>query len=79
MAARTRIVIDPERCPLAWEEHSHYESDHYKDGSLKEKLPGRNDHTIDAGGRYAQEHNIRASARSQYIGIPKAIARKFRQ
>ena len=79
MAARTRIVIDPERCPLAWEEHSHYESDHYKDGTLKEKLPGRNDHTIDAGGRYSQEHNIRASARSQYVGIPKAIARKFRQ
>ena len=29
--------------------------------------------------RYSQEHNIRASARSQYVGMPKAIARKFRQ
>lgn len=77
MASRTKIIIDPERCPLAWEEHSHFESERFKDGTLKEKLPTRNDHSVDCG-RYGQEHNIRLSARNKYVGIPKAVARKYR-
>lgn len=76
MRARTRIIIDPDRCPLAWEEHSHYESDTYKDGSPKERLPDRDNHAIDAG-RYSQEHNIKASAKKTYIAMPKAFVRKF--
>ena len=77
MAARTRIVCDPERTPFVFTELSHFESERYKDGSLKEKLPGRNDHGIDAI-RMSREHDIKASAKNAYIGIPKAVARKYR-
>ena len=77
MASRTKIICDPERAPLTFSEMSHFESERYKDGSLKDKLPARNDHGIDAT-RYGQEHNIRLSAKNTFVGIPKAVARKYR-
>jgi phage terminase large subunit len=77
MASRTMIVCDPVRAPLTFEEMTHFESERYKDGTLKEKLPSRDDHGVD-GCRYSQEHNIRASLAKKYVGVPKAIARKFR-
>ena len=76
MRSRTKIIIDPDRCPLSWDEHSHYESDTYKDGKPKEKLPDRDNHSIDAG-RYSQEMNIKASAAKRYAGRPVGIARRY--
>jgi phage terminase large subunit len=76
MRSRTRMVLDPERCPLAWEEHSHYASDTYKDGSPKERLPDRDNHSIDSG-RMSREADIKASAAKKFVGAPKAMARRF--
>lgn len=76
MRSRTRLVIDPERCPFAWDEFSHYESDTYKDGSPKERLPDRDNHSID-GARISQEDNIKASAAKQFVGVPKGFVRRF--
>ena len=76
MRSRAKIIIDPDRCPFAWEEHSHYESDTYKDGAPKERLPDRDNHSIDAS-RMSQEANIRASAAKRFIGQPKGISRRF--
>lgn len=69
LRSRARIVIDSARCPLAWKEFSRYEYDTYKDGSVRERLPDRDNHTIDAV-RYAQEANIKASAKRRYVGTP---------
>lgn len=71
-----RIIIDSERCPLAWDEFSHYEYDRYKDGTPKEKLPDRNNHAIDAV-RYSQEMNIKASARQKFVGVPIGKKRRL--
>ena len=48
MRSRAKIIIDSERCPLAWKEFSRYEYDYYSDGTPKEKLPDRDNHAIDA-------------------------------
>lgn len=69
-----RIVIDSERCPLAWDEFSHYEYDLYKDGKPKEKLPDRNNHGIDSV-RYACEMHVKAATRRRFVGTPVAIKR----
>lgn len=76
MRSRTKLVVDPERCPLAYEELAGYMSDTFKDGTPKERLPDRNNHGID-GGRYSQEHNIKASVAKKFIGAPVAFKRKF--
>ena len=76
LRSRTKIIIDSERCPLAWNEFSHYEYDTYKDGTPKERLPDRDNHAIDAV-RYSQEMNIKASARKRFVGVPIGVKRKF--
>lgn len=76
MRERTKIIIDSERCPLAWDEMVHYEYDTYANGKPKEKLPDRNNHAIDAI-RMSQESNIKASARKRYVGTPMAMGRKY--
>lgn len=73
--SRTCVIIDSERCPLAWREFSHYEYDTYRDGTARERLPDRDNHTIDAV-RYAQEANIKASARRRYVGVPVGVERR---
>lgn len=76
MRDRTRICIDSQRCPLAWDEFIHYEFETYANGKPKEKLPDRDNHAIDAV-RYSQEHNIKASARKRFVGAPMGIMRKY--
>lgn len=76
MRSRTKLVIDPERAPMTWEELSHYESDTYKDGSPKERLPDRDNHHCDSL-RYSCEAHIKASAAKRYVGAPKAMTRSF--
>jgi len=76
MRSRTKLVCDPERCPFCWNELSHYESDTYKDGAPKERLPDRDNHGIDSG-RMSQEDNIKASARKRIIAMPVGIRRRF--
>lgn len=75
LRSRTRILIDSYLCPLAWNEFIHYEMERYKDGSPKEKLPDRDNHTIDAA-RYAQELAIKASLAKRYTSLPKGMSRR---
>ena len=75
MRDRTKIIIDSERCPLAWEEFTHYEYDYYASGKPKEKLPDRDNHAIDAT-RMAQEKNIKACARKRFTPMPMAMSRR---
>ena len=76
MRSRTKIICDSERCPLLWRELSTYEYDFYKDGTVKEKLPDRNNHGIDAM-RYALEFYIKNSLCKKYVGKPRGYARRF--
>lgn len=48
----SKIVIDPQRCPVAAKEFSHYEYERDKDGNVISGYPDGDDHCIDAV-RYA--------------------------
>ena len=61
-----RIVIDPKRCPRAWEEFSGYEYDRLRDGTFRNEYPDRDNHRIDAG-RYANEDAIWGACRSRLL------------
>lgn len=52
--AGRRIIIDPERNPLAAQEFTHYEFERDKEGNLISGYPDKNNHSIDAT-RYALE------------------------
>ena len=47
-----KIVIDPVRCPLAYEELRLKEFERDRDGTWVDEIPDGNDHSIDAV-RYA--------------------------
>lgn len=55
------IVIDPNRCPLTFEEFSLKEYERDKDGEWMEGIPDGNDHSIDAV-RYAMMRDVRRAA-----------------
>ncbi len=57
LASRTRIVIDPARCPLAAREFVAYELERTKDGEYVSGYPDRDNHSIDAT-RYGLERVI---------------------
>ena len=56
------IVIDPEDAAPAAEEFTHYEFDRFRDGTLRNDFPDRDNHWIDAT-RYAMEDEIRFAER----------------
>lgn len=49
-----KLVIDPERTPIAYKEFLHYEFERNKDGDVMSGYPDENNHVIDAT-RYALE------------------------
>jgi phage terminase large subunit len=53
LASRAKIVIDPKRCPYAAEEFINYELEKDKDDNFISAYPDKNNHAIDAVGRYA--------------------------
>ncbi len=55
------IVIDPARCPLAYEEFKLKEYERDKEGNWMEGIPDGNDHSIDAV-RYAVMRDVRRAA-----------------
>ncbi|MGN0851844.1 MAG: PBSX family phage terminase large subunit [Kiritimatiellia bacterium] len=61
-----RIVIDPKRCPMTWQEFSGYEYDRLRDGTYRNEYPDRDNHRIDAG-RYANEDAIFGECRSRLL------------
>lgn len=71
-----KIIIDSDRCPLAWREFSTWEYDTVG-GKPKEKLPKRDDHAIDAV-RYSLEAIIKSILRKRVVTMPIGIKRKFR-
>ncbi len=52
LAGLREIVIDPVRCPLAYEEFRLKEFERDRDGTWVDEIPDGNDHSIDAV-RYA--------------------------
>ena len=48
LAGLREIVIDPVRCPLAYEEFRLKEFEHDCDGTWVDEIPDGNDHSIDA-------------------------------
>ena len=54
-------MIDPNRCPLTFEEFSLKEYERDKDGEWMEGIPDGNDHSIDAV-RYAMMRDVRRAA-----------------
>lgn len=52
LAGLREIVIDPARCPLAYEEFRLKEFERDRDGTWVDEIPDGNDHSIDAV-RYA--------------------------
>lgn len=48
LAGLRKIVIDPVRCPLAYEEFRMKEFERDRDGSWMDEIPDGNDHSIDA-------------------------------
>lgn len=50
----SQIVIDPVRCPNAWDEFTKYEYERTKEGEIMSSYPDENNHCIDAT-RYAME------------------------
>ncbi len=71
---RTRLVVDPKRCPRLWEELRAYQFDVGANGRVRENFPDRDNHGIDAL-RYGQEDNIMHDTRRRFVGAPKAFAR----
>ena len=57
LAGLREIVIDPERCPLAYEEFTLKEYARGKDGTWIDDIPDGNDHSIDAV-RYAMMDDV---------------------
>lgn len=57
LASRSKIVIDPARCPLAAREFVAYELERTKDGEYVSGYPDRDNHSIDSTG-YALERVI---------------------
>ena len=55
------IVIDPVRCPLAYEEFRLKEYERDREGNWREGIPDGNDHSIDAV-RYAMMDDVRRAA-----------------
>ena len=55
--ARREIVIDPVRCPLAYEEFRLKEFERDRDGTWADDIPDGNDHSIDAV-RYAMMEDV---------------------
>lgn len=76
LRSRSRILCDSARCPFTFNELVHYEYDTYKDGTPKERLPDRDNHSIDAL-RYGREFDIKASAAKKFIGKPVGINRRY--
>ena len=58
------IVIDPVDAKPAVDEFTQYEYDRFRDGTLKNEFPDRDNHWIDAT-RYAMEDEIRFSERAR--------------
>ena len=54
LAGEWKIIIDPDRCPLAASEFNAYEFTRLKDGTVVSQYPDADNHTIDAA-RYALE------------------------
>ena len=54
LQSRTKIVIDPVRCPGAYREFTCYEYERTKDGEIMSGFPDKNNHNIDAV-RYGAE------------------------
>lgn len=52
------IIIDPVRCPNAYREFSTWELEKNRDGSWKDDVPDKNDHSIDAV-RYALSEDMK--------------------
>ena len=52
LQGRVKIVIDPKRCPYAYEQFTNYESQSNKEGDVIDEFPDKNDDFIDAT-RYA--------------------------
>lgn len=61
------IVVDPVTCPNAAREFSAYEYARARDGTLIERYPDGNDHTIDAVA-YGNRRNILRGSRSRNLG-----------
>lgn len=61
LAGLREIVIDPQRCPLTYEEFALKEYAKDKDGNWIDEIPDGNDHSIDAV-RYAMMEDIRRAA-----------------
>lgn len=61
LASLREIVIDPKRCPKAYEEFKNYEYERNKEGEIITGYPDGNDHCIDAI-RYATEQFSRPKA-----------------
>lgn len=57
LAGEWRIIIDPDKCPLAAKEFNGYEFMRLKSGEVVSQYPDENNHTIDAV-RYALERLI---------------------
>jgi PBSX family phage terminase large subunit len=54
LQTRTKIIIDPGKCPIAAQEFSAYEYDRDRAGNVLPRYPDKDNHTIDAT-RYAIE------------------------
>lgn len=57
LAGLREIVIDPVRCPLAYEEFRLKEFERDRDGTWVDEIPDGNDHSIDAV-RYAMMDDV---------------------
>ena len=57
LAGLREICIDPERCPLTYEEFRFKEYDRDRDGTWVDDIPDGNDHSIDAV-RYAMMDDV---------------------
>ena len=57
LAGLREIVIDPVRCPLAYEEFRLKEFERDRDGTWADDIPDGNDHSIDAV-RYAMMDDV---------------------
>ena len=79
LAGLREIVMDPVRCPLAYEEFRLKEFERDRDGTWVDEIPDGNDHGIDAV-RYAVMDDVlrghRGFSTAPYESIPSSLKKR---